>query len=115
MSRPDPAIITINPPLPTATDAPTSTPSPIRVYVTGAVHHPEQTFDLPFGSRVADAIDAAGGFTDQANKTLVNLAGILRDGDQAHVPSMTDVGTAQLPTPSGGAKILVNQATIAEL
>ena len=115
MSRPEPAIITINPPLPTATNAPTATPSPILVYVTGAVQQPELTFELPFGSRVADAIAAAGGFTDQANKTLVNLAGILRDGDQVHVPALTDGGAVELPTPSGGAKVFVNQATLEEL
>lgn len=115
MSRPEPAIITISPPIPTATNAPTATPSPILVYVTGAVQHPERTFDLPFGSRVADAIAAAGGFTDQANKTLVNLAGILRDGDQVHVPSLIDGDVVELPTPSGGAKVFVNQATIEEL
>ena len=114
-SRPEPAVITINPPLPTATDAPTATPSPILVYVTGAVQNPELTIELPFGSRVADAVDAAGGFTDSANKTLVNLAGILRDGDQVHVPSLTDNAAVELPTPSGGAKVFINRATIEEL
>ena len=114
-SRPEPAVITIHPPLPTATDAPTATPSPILVYVTGAVQNPELTIELPFGSRVADAVDAAGGFTDSANKTLVNLAGILRDGDQVHVPSLTDNAAVELPTPSGGAKVFINRATIEEL
>ena len=114
-SRPEPAVITINPPLPTATDAPTATPSPILVYVTGAVQNPELTIELPFGSRVADAVDAAGGFTISANKTLVNLAGILRDGDQVHVPSLTDNAAVELPTPSGGAKVFINRATIEEL
>ena len=114
-SIPEPAIITIYPPLPTATAAPTATPSPILVFVTGEVQQPENTFELPFGSRVAEAIAAAGGFTDLANKTLVNMAGILRDGDQVHVLSTIAGEAVELPTPSGGAKIFVNRATIDEL
>ncbi|MCY4018853.1 MAG: helix-hairpin-helix domain-containing protein [Chloroflexi bacterium] len=116
LSRPEPTTITINPPVPTGTNAPTTTPGPILVYVTGAVILPESTYELPFGSRVQDAIAAAGGFADSANKTLVNLAGILRDGDQIHVPSVDehDLGLA-LPTPSGGELLRINRASEQEL
>jgi len=127
-SRPDPVQITINPPVPTSTPLPTSTPEPILVYITGAVNQPETTIELPHDSRVMDAISAAGGFTDNANQTLVNIAGILRDGDQIHVPEIitveqpqtdnTDtesVTAEQLPTPSGGNVIYVNTATLEEL
>lgn len=116
-SRPAPVQITINPPEPTATPEPTETPAPILVYVTGEVAEPEQTVSLPFGSRVQDAVDAAGGFTDDANLEAVNLAGILRDGDQVHVPSINEEAVAELdlPTPSGGGVIYINSATQAEL
>jgi len=114
LSRPEPTTITINPPLPTATNAPTATPGPILVYVTGAVILPESTHELPFGSRVQDAIAAAGGFADSANKTLVNVAGILRDGDQIHVPSVNEQGLT-LPTPSGGDLLRINTASENEL
>lgn len=114
-SRPEPTVITINPPLPTATHAPTATPSPILVYVTGEVLQSELTIALPYGSRVADAIAASGGLTELANRALVNMAGILRDGDQVHVPSLTTSGVGELPTPSGGTKIYVNHATVDEL
>ncbi len=114
LSRPEPTTITINPPLPTATNAPTATPGPILVYVTGAVILPESTHELPFGSRVQDAIAAAGGFADSANKTLVNVAGILRDGDQIHVPSVDEQGLG-LPTPSGGDLLRINTASENEL
>ena len=116
LSRPEPTTITINPPVPTATDAPTATPGPILVYVTGAVNLPESTHELPFGSRVQDAIAAAGGFADSANKTLVNVAGIMRDGDQIHVPSVDDDGLGlTLPTPSGGELLRINRASKDEL
>lgn len=114
LSRPEPSTITINPPLPTATHVPSATPGPILVYVTGAVILPESTHELPFGSRVQDAIAAAGGFADSANKTLVNVAGILRDGDQIHVPSV-DEGALTLPTPLGGELLRINRASEEEL
>jgi len=121
ISRPDPVQITINPPLPTATPAPTDTPEPILVYVTGAVNEPEITVTLPYGSRVADALAAAGGVTDDADMERVNVAGIVHDGDQIHVPSLqaaADSDTdeaAGLPTPSGGAVVYINTATLEEL
>lgn len=116
LSRPEPTAIRINPPLPTATDAPTATPGPILVYVTGAVMRAESTHELPYGSRVQDAIAAAGGFAASANKTLVNLAGILRDGDQIHVPTVDEHGlSATLPTPSGGDVLRINSADEEEL
>ena len=119
-SRPEPVQITINPPIPTATPLPTATPAPIFVYVTGEVNQPETTVEVPFGSRVMDAISAAGGFTDHADRALVNVAGILRDGDQVHVPALPsisdgDAGLGQLPTPSGGNVIYINSATVEEL
>ncbi len=59
---------------------------------------------------------AAGGFTEGANKELVNLAGLLRDGDQVHVPKVrTDTIDGALPTPSGEALVRINSATQAEL
>jgi competence protein ComEA len=112
-TRPQPVQITINPPVPTATGEPTVTPSPITVYVTGAVAQPEQMYTLPTGSRVQDAIDAAGGITEDANLEAVNPAGILRDGDQVHVPAIGQ-GTA-LATPSGDRLVNVNTATLEEL
>jgi competence protein ComEA len=120
LARPDPVQIVVNPPVPTATPAPTNTPAPIVVYVTGAVNQPEQTITLPYGSRVSDALEAVGGVTDEADMERVNLAGILRDGDQIHVPSLNDTIVADetassLPTPSGGEVIYINSATLEEL
>lgn len=118
MSRPDPVEIIINPPLPTATQAPTSTPEPITVYITGAVSNPQTTLTIPFDSRVQDVVEEAGGFTDDANLDLVNLAGIVRDGDQVHIPSLEEeivIENEALPTPSGGTLVYVNTATMEEL
>lgn len=117
LSRPEPVQITINPPLPTGTLVPTHTPSPILVYVTGAVQNPETTVTLPYGSRVSDVIAAAGGTTGAANLAAVNLAAIVHDGDQVHVPSLNESANAisPLPTRSGGNLVYINQATLDEL
>ena len=114
LSRPEPMIITIHPPRPTATPGPTATHPPILVYVTGEVTNPESTYSLPYGSRVSDALAAAGGLTEFANRSLVNPAGRLRDGDHIHVPALGDAG-GDLPTPSGGVRVFINSATQAEL
>ncbi len=131
ITRPAPVAITVIPPEPTATPLPTNTPAPIVVYVTGAVTNAEQMVTLPAGSRVSDAIDAANGLLPEADTTRVNLADLLRDGDQVHVPFMGSVDATpeggvvdspdtirdelDLPTPVGGTVINVNTATVEEL
>lgn len=93
LRRPDPTTITVIPPGPTPTPQPTLVPSltpspgPYMVYITGAVETPEIVVTLSYGSRVLDAIQAAGGPRDDANLERVNLAQILDDGDQVHVPT----------------------------
>lgn len=112
-TRPQPVNIIVNPPLPTVTPLPSATPAPITVYVTGAVGKPETLITLPRGSRVQDAIEAAGGMVGDADLERVNLAGILRDGDQVHVPAKGQ--ETALPTPGGGGVVSVNIATADEL
>jgi len=59
------------------------------VDVEGAVQRPG-IIELPAGSRVADAVEAAGGYSAQADLAAaaaqVNLAATLRDGEQIVVP-----------------------------
>ncbi len=59
-------------------------------------------------------MEAAGGAADNADLTRVNLAQILRDGDQIHVPEADAVEIA-LPTPSGPVQVFINSATLEEL
>lgn len=113
-TRPQAVAIDIVPAPPSATPAPTATPAPIVIYVTGAVANPEQLVTLPAGSRAADAIMAAGGLTDDADRARVNLAAILRDGDQIHVPTLSE-SVDTLATPPGGVRIYINTATPEEI
>lgn len=95
------------------------------VDVQGAVVRPG-IVHLPGGSRVADAIAAAGGYgarvaADRVGQAL-NLAALVRDGDQVIVPSRDD-RTASGATASGsltgsggkGGPVDLNHATAAEL
>lgn len=111
-TRPQPVEITILPPVPTATATDSPPPAPITVYVTGAVAQPAMLVSLPAGSRVEDAIRASGGATNDADLTAINLAAVLRDGDQVHVPVQGE--TTALATPNA-VIIPINTATAEEL
>lgn len=65
---------------------PVPTPSQIAVDVAGAVRKPGLYY-LPANARNNDAIKAAGGATDKANLTAINLASRLADGKQLYVPT----------------------------
>ena len=58
----------------------------VVVHVVGKVKKPG-VVRLPFGSRVMDAIDSAGGPTADADVNLINLAAKLEDGTQISVPA----------------------------
>lgn len=114
--RPTPVEIVLIPPAPTPTPAPSAVPPPITVYVTGAVMNPQSTLTLPAGSRVQDAVNAAGGLLDDADLDRINLAGILRDGDQIHAFSTQDsMAASGIPTPNNAGIVSINSATLEEL
>lgn len=113
-TRPEPVQIIINPPAPTATVQPSATPGPVLVYVTGAVHEPEQTIELAAGSRVRDAVEAAGGLTDAADRERYNPAAVVRNGDHIHVFTLGQPDDI-IPTPGGESVIFINTASQAEL
>ena len=75
-------------PFASSTSAPASTASStselVVVHVAGAVASPG-LHELPPGSRVADAIAAAGGLTPQADASRINLAAPVSDGQRVYV------------------------------
>ena len=106
----------------------TSSESPesetILVDVKGAVQL-EGVYELPSTARVNDAIKAAGGFSDQADKKSVNLAQKLSDEAVVYVASQGEnVSVVQSATSSSATgdsgsenteKINLNTATVADL
>jgi competence protein ComEA len=63
----------------------------LYVDVAGAVRRPG-LYRLPAGSRVAAAVERAGGLSRRADRTGVNLAAQLADGQQVIVPGRGTVG-----------------------
>ena len=96
---------------------------PIVVDVQGGVAAPGIR-ELPSGSRVADAIRAAGGYgvdADLEAAATLNLAEPLADGQQVRVPRIGDAVVAAAPSAAaggggaGGGPINLNPATPEEL
>ena len=98
----------------------------VVVDVAGAVAHPG-LYRLPEGSRVGDAIAAAGGYAGTVDADLadrqLNLAAIVHDGDKVRVPmrgEAPDGGSAATSAPGGGSgsgtgPIDLNRASAEEL
>jgi competence protein ComEA len=66
--------------------------STIMVHVAGKVKKPD-VYPLLQGSRVADAIKAAGGALQGADLSDINLARVLNDGEQIYVGNFTSTGS----------------------
>ncbi len=70
----------------------TKEPISIYVYVCGAVNSPG-VYELPEGSRIIDAVEAGGGFRDDADENFVNLAARLSDGVKLFFPTREEVAS----------------------
>ena len=94
----------------------------VTVDVSGAVATPS-VVTLAEGSRVADAIDAAGGALPDADLAQLNRAARLTDGEKVHVPITGEQAAEAAGTTAGSVEtgattqqlININTATEAEL
>ena len=64
--------------------------SVVVVYVCGAVNN-SGVYELSSGDRIADAIDAAGGFSTEAATEYLNLAMVVSDGMKIQVPTTDEI------------------------
>ncbi len=99
--------------------APAPTKSPIVVQVSGAVPRPG-LYQFAEGSRVQDAITAAGGLLTEADVSGINLAARLEDGQQLDIPysngSAAPTATPSATnTPAVSDLLNINTATLEEL
>ena len=105
---------------PPATALLPSTQAVVLVHVAGAVVEPG-VYELSGDARVRDAIVAAGGPTETADRNALNLAAVVGDGVKVYVPSVGEVVPPSLIAPASpvsgqpSAPIDVNVATAAEL
>jgi len=70
-------------------------PENVVVYVCGAVVNPG-VYELSEGSRIDDALAAAGGFSEDADRTYVNLAARLSDGSKLQIPTISETSDEAL-------------------
>lgn len=71
------------------------------VHVAGEVADPG-VHELPAGSRVVDAIEAAGGLTAEADGARINLAAPVSDGERVYVPKVGEVAPPVVVGSAGG-------------
>lgn len=87
----------------------------IRVYVCGAVANPG-VVEIPQGSRVEDALEAAGGFGAEAGREAVNLADWVSDGQKLYFPKEGEaVEESQAQSDSASGLVNINTADAAAL
>lgn len=90
----------------------------ITVDVKGAVKTPG-IYDLPVGSRINDAVQKAGGLTDNADSKSINLAQRISDEALIYVPTKEEATSqeSQSNTPNNkeSKKVNLNKASLEEL
>ena len=91
------------------------------VHVCGAVERPG-VYELPQGSRIYQAIECAGGLSNEADPDYLNQADFVSDGEKVYVPTREEVAEMDSPlqnvvTQSGETGVpsgLVNLNTASE-
>ena len=85
----------------------------VIIHITGSVKNPG-IVKLKEGSRIEDAIEAAGGLTENADITKVNLAYVVEDGTKIKIPSASeeDIGDEDIIDSKSGDNIIIEENTI---
>ena len=90
----------------------------ITVDVKGAVKSPG-IYDLPVGSRINDAVQKAGGFTDNADSKSINLAQKISDEALVYVPTKEEATSQEAHLNASNTKenkkVNLNKASLEEL
>lgn len=98
----------------------------IAVHITGAIKN-AGVIMIEENSRIEDVIEKAGGLTEDADITNVNLAFIVEDGVKIRIPSTNDKDEIDIVTESSGSEVIdendetsnglinINKASQAEL
>ena len=89
------------------------------MHITGAINNPGVII-LEEGARIVDALEAAGGETEEADVNRLNLAYVLEDGEKLYIPSKNEeeqeyITQGKDNMSEGQSKININSAQIEEL
>ena len=85
----------------------------VIIHITGSVKNPG-IVKLKEGSRIEDAIESAGGLTENADITKVNLAYIVEDGTKIKIPSASeeDIGDEDIIDSKSGDNIIIEENAV---
>lgn len=90
----------------------------ITIHITGEVNNPGIVI-LDEGARIVDALEAAGGETQNADINKLNLAYVLDDGEKLYIPGKNEEEKEYITRGNGNqtetAKVNINTAQIEEL
>ena len=85
-------------------------PETIYVDICGAVTSPG-VYELPYGSRVFQAIEQAGGYLPEAAASYLNRAKGLSDGQQVYVPTQAEVDSQRIAATQDGSEVTAENST----
>lgn len=78
----------------------------IVIHITGEVES-EGVIEIEKDARIADVIDEAGGVTEEADLSKVNLAYSVKDGQKIYIPNINDNEQEEYITEEAGEEVIV--------
>ena len=86
----------------------------VVIHVVGEVNSPG-VVTLEEGARIIDAINAAGGKTEEADLSKINLAYVVEDGTQIYIPRINEnLNQVELISTEAGQSVVINNSNINE-
>ena len=86
----------------------------VIVHIIGEVNNPG-VVRLEDGSRIIDAINSAGGKTEEADLSKINLAYVVEDGTQIYIPRINEnLNNIELISSEAGQGVIINSSDIEE-
>ena len=86
----------------------------VIVHIIGEVNNPG-VVTLDEGSRIIDAINVAGGKTEEADLSKINLAYVVEDGTQIYIPRINEnLNQIEVISDGAGMGVIMNDSKINE-
>ena len=92
-----------------------NTKEKVIIHIIGEVNNPG-VVTLEEGSRIIDAINSAGGKTEEADLSKINLAYIVEDGTQIYIPRINEeLNNKELISSEAGQGVIIDNETLEEV
>lgn len=91
-----------------------STKEKVVVHIIGEINNPG-VVTLDEGARIIDAINSAGGKTEEADLSKINLAYVIEDGTQIYIPRINEnLNSIELISSEAGQGVIINSSNMEE-